>query len=186
MNRFLVSLMTASLLLPSVTLASSIRPGSRVTHADFQEKYRGARCKDETEKFTEKCDIIIDDTGVKGPEGHITTVVQWTTEDQPFNTGGAIVGGVVGTGVGAGVGLMSCMVAGPFCLITAPAIMSTGTTAGGGVGGSSSAKFFTIVGDDDKGNRIIQEFKYRTYKDVKTASKLLLNTTQLAEGETRK
>ena len=181
-----IAVIAALMLVPSTTLASSIRPGSRVTHADYQRSYRGATCKDETEKYKEKCDIVIDETGVKGPVGHITNVVQWTTEDQPFNTGGAIVGGVVGTGVGAGVGLMSCMVAGPFCLITAPAIMSTGTTAGGGVGGSGSAKFFTIVGDDDKGNRLIQEFKYRTYKDVKKASKLLLNTTKLAEGETRK
>ena len=67
-------LMAATMLVPSMTLASSIRPGSRVTHGSLnsQVKSRSPLCKDAEEKFTEKCEITIDDTGVKGPVGHIT------------------------------------------------------------------------------------------------------------------
>ena len=74
---------------------------------------------------------------------------------------------------------------GPLCLFTAPAIMSGGVTAGAGAGGNRSGRFFTILGDDAQGNRLIQEFKYRYGKDVKKTSKLLLKTTKLAEGEVR-
>ena len=42
-----------------------------------------------------------------------------------------------------------------------------------------------IVGDDAKGNRLIQEVYYSTGKGVRAASKLLLKTTGLVEGEVR-
>ena len=48
-----------------------------------------------------------------------------------------------------------------------------------------SKVFFTVIGDSAEGDRIIQEIHYKTGKAVKTASKQLLNTTKLAEGETR-
>ena len=78
------------------------------------------------------------------------------------------------------------MFMGPFCLITAPAVMQTGMGVGGGLGAKGTGKFFTIVGDDAQGNRIIQDFKITTTKGVKEKSELLLRTTGLAEGETRK
>ena len=84
MRKILTALMTASLLLPTTTLASSIRPGS-VTHKTRIQKSRQPSCL--IDKKWEPCDIIIDDTGVKGPEGHITNVVQWTTEEKDFNYG---------------------------------------------------------------------------------------------------
>ena len=63
-------LMAATMLVPSMTLASSVRPGSRVTHQSLNSSSRSKSplCLNAEEKFTEKCDIVIDETGVKGPE----------------------------------------------------------------------------------------------------------------------
>ena len=113
-------------------------------------------------------------------------MVQWTTEEKDFNVAGGIAGGAAGAGVGFAAGLGSCAFMGPFCLITAPAIMNTGMQVGGAAGGKGTGKFFTIVGDDAKGNRLIQEVYYSTGKRARAASKLLLKTTGLAEGELRK
>ena len=74
MRKILTALMTASLLLPTTTLASSIRPGS-VTHKTLNQRSRQPNCLVE-EKWI-PCEVTIDETGVKGPEGHITNVVQW-------------------------------------------------------------------------------------------------------------
>ena len=173
--------MVASMLIPSTVLASSIRPGSMPT----KRVPKSPLCLDEEEKFAEKCDIIIDDTGVEGPEGKITTVVQWTTEEKDFNVAGGIVGGAAGAGVGFAAGLGSCAFLGPFCLITAPAIMNTGMGVGGKEGGKGRGKFFTVIGDDAQGKRLIQEWYDSTAKGVRAASKSLLKTTKLAEGEVR-
>ena len=180
-------LMAATMLVPSMTLASSIRPGSRVTHESLNSGSRSKSplCLDEEERFTEKCEIVIDDTGVIGSEGHITNVVQWKTEEKPFNTGGAIIGGAAGAGVGMAAGLGSCMIVGPLCLFTAPAIMTTGTGAGAGLGGKGTGRYFTVVGDDSEGNRLIQEFHIKSGNDVRKKSKQLLRTTGLAEGEVK-
>ena len=172
------------MLVPTGALASSIRPGSR--HSIKSSPPRSPRCMDEEEKFTEKCEITVDETGVKAQDWHITDVVQWSTEEKPFNVGGAIVGGAAGAGVGFAAGLGSCAIIGPFCLLTAPAIMQTGAGVGAGAGGTARGKFFTVVGDDAKGNRLIQEFWISSDKKVKELSKDLLNTTKLVEGELRK
>ena len=107
-------LMAATMLVPSVTLASSIRPGSRVTHqslnAGSPSRSKSPLCLSEKERFTEKCDIVIDETGVTGPVGHITNVVQWIKEEKEFSYGGAVAGGVAGAGVGMAAGLGSCMI----------------------------------------------------------------------------
>ena len=172
--------MTALMLVPNTALASSIRPGgSPPTY-----KPKAPKCL--VEDVWEKCEVVIDETGVKASEGHITNVVQWTTEEKDFNVAGGIVGGAAGAGVGFAAGLGSCAFLGPFCLITAPAIMNTGMGVGGTVGGKGTGKFFTIVGDDAKGNRLIQEVYYSTGKGARAASKLLLKTTGLVEGEVRK
>jgi len=183
MKKVLTAIMAASMLLPTGALASSIRPGS---HRPIKSSPpRSPRCMDEEEKFTEKCEITVDETGVKAQDWHITDVVQWSTEEKPFNVGGAIVGGAAGAGVGFAAGLGSCAIIGPFCLLTAPAIMQTGAGVGAGAGGSSRGKFFTVVGNDAKGNRLIKEFWIPSGKKVKALSKDLLNTTKLVEGETR-
>ena len=57
--------------------------------------------------------------------------------------------------------------------------------AGGTVGGKGTGKFFTVVGDDAEGNRLIQEFHIKSGKDVRKKSKQLLRTTGLAEGEVK-
>ena len=57
---------------------------------------------------------------------------------------------------------------------------------GGAAGGKGTGKFFTIVGDDINGRRLIGEIYYKTGKTVRKASKDLLRTTGLAEGEVRK
>ena len=173
--------MTLLMLVPSTVLASSIRPGSHGTMKPSVP--RSPRCMDEEEKFTEKCEIIVDETGVKAQDWHITTVVQWSTEEKPFNVGGAIVGGAAGTGAGFAAGLGSCAIIGPFCLLTAPALIQTGAGVGAGAGGSSRGKFFTVVGDDAKGNRLIKEFWIPSGKRVKELSKELLMKTKLVEGE---
>ena len=169
--------MMAAMLVPTGALASSIRPGARPQ----TYKPKGPTCLID-EKW-KPCEVVIDDTGVTHPSGKITNVVQWSTEEKDFNVAGGIVGGAAGAGVGFAAGLGSCAFLGPFCLITAPAIMNTGMGVGGTVGGKGTGKFFTIVGDDAQGQRLIQEIYYSTGKGARAASKLLLNTTKLAEGE---
>ena len=165
MKKLLTAVIAATMLVPTGALASSIRPGSR--HSIKPSAPRSPRCMDEEEKFTEKCEITVDETGVKAQDWHITDVVQWSTEEKPFNVGGAIVGGAAGAGVGFAAGLGSCAIIGPFCLLTAPAIMQTGAGVGAGAGGTARGKFFTVVGDDAKGNRLIQEFWIPSDKIVK-------------------
>ena len=193
MKKLLTSLIAASLFLPITTLASSTRPGSRVTHQSLNSsaRTRGPSClvlEDDGEFVEEKwkkCEVVIDETGVTHPIGKIVNVVQWTTEKKEFNVAGGIVGGAAGATVGFAAGLGTCVFAGPFCLITAPALMNAGGGVGAGAGGKGTGKFFTVVGDDAQGQRLIQEIYYSTGKAVRKASKDLLNTTKLVEGETR-
>ena len=173
--------MTALMLVPTGALASSTRPGSRVTHSSLNSKAKAPKCL--VEEKWQPCEVVIDETGVTLPIGKIVNVVQWTTEEKDFNVAGGIVGGAAGAGVGFAAGLGSCAFLGPFCLIKAPAIMNTGMGVGGTVGGKGTGKFFTIVGDDAQGNRLIQEIYYPTGKAARKASKDLLNTTKLVEGE---
>ena len=175
----LLATMTALMLVPTGALASSIRPGAR------PQTYKPKAPKCLVEEKWQPCEVVIDETGVKASEGHITNVVQWTTEEKDFNIAGGIVGGAAGAGVGFAAGLGSCAFLGPFCLITAPAIMQTGMGVGGTAGGKGTGKYFTIVGDDAEGNRLIQEFYVKSGKDVRKKSKQLLKTTGLAEGEVK-
>ena len=177
MNKILTAVLAATMLMPSTVLASSIRPGS----TPIKARYKGPTCG---EQFKEPCDVEIDETGVKGPEGHIVKVLQWSTKEGDFNEAGGNVVGAAGASVGAAAGMSTCLFMGPFCLIAAPAIMQTGMGAGAGFGGKGGV-FFTVVGDDADGNRIIQKFKYNTRKEVDIASEKLLNTTKLVEGELR-
>ena len=180
--------MAATMLVPSMTLASSVRPGSRVTHQSLNSGSSSRSktlCLNEKEKFAEKCEVTIDETGVQGPVGHITNVVQWTTEEKDFNYGGALVGGAAGASAGFAAGLGSCMVLGPFCLITAPTLMGAGMGGGAELGGKGTGRFFTVVGDDAQGNRLIQEFYITSGKAVRIESKKLLKATGLAEGEVK-
>ena len=193
MKKLLTSLIAASLLLPTTTLASSTRPGSRVTHGSLNSSARtkGPTCLvlvddgEIVEEKWKKCEVVIDETGVTHPIGKIVNVVQWTTEKKEFNVAGGIVGGAAGATVGFAAGLGTCVFAGPFCLITAPALMNAGGGVGAGAGGQGTGKFFTVVGDDINGRRLIQEFYYSSGRTVKKAQKKLLKTTKLAEGEVR-
>ena len=186
MKKVLTAIMAASMLLPTGALASSIRPGSRVTHDSLNSKSRKSISNCLVEEKWKKCEVVIDETGVTHPSGKITNVVQWTTEEKEFNVAGGIVGGAAGATVGFAAGLGSCAFLGPFCLITAPAIMNGGAMVGGAAGGVGTGKFFTIVGDDINGRRLIGEVYFNTGKSVRKASKDLLRTTGLAEGEVRK
>ena len=175
-----LAVLTALMLLPTTVLANSIRPGS-VTHKTLNKRTKDPSCL--VQEKWEKCKVTIDETGVQGAIGHTTNVVQWTTEEKDFNVAGGIVGGAAGAGVGFAAGLGSCMFMGPFCLITAPAIMNTGMGVGGSVGGKTTGRFFTIVGDDINGRRLVNEIHFKTGKAVRKAQKQLLKTTKLAEGE---
>ena len=193
MKKILTAVIAATMLMPSMTLASSIRPGSRITHDSLNSNSRKSisNCLvlvddgEYVEEKWERCEVVIDETGVTHPSGKIIRVVQWTTEEKEFSIGGGIVGGAAGAGVGFAAGLGSCAFLGPFCLITAPAIMNGGMMVGGTAGGKGTGKFFTIVGDDINGRRLIQEVYFKTGKAVRKASKDLLRTTELAEGEVR-
>ncbi len=85
--------MMATLLVPTGALASSIRPGARPQ----TYKPKGPTCF--VEEKWEKCEVVIDETGVTLPIGKITNVVQWTTEEKDFNIARGIVGGAAGAGV---------------------------------------------------------------------------------------
>ena len=193
MKKILTAVIAATMLMPSMTLASSIRPGSRITHDSLNSNSRKSisNCLvlvddgEYVEEKWEKCEVVIDETGVTHPIGKIVNVVQWTTEKKEFNVAGGIVGGAAGATVGFAAGLGSCAFLGPFCLITAPAIMNGGAMVGGAAGGVGTGKFFTIVGDDINGRRLIGEVYFNTGKSVRKASKDLLRTTGLAEGEVR-
>ena len=78
MKRLLTSLIAASMLMPSTVLASSIRPGS-----NYKPKPKAPNCL--VEEKWQPCEVVIDETGVIGSEGHITNVVQWSTEEKDFN-----------------------------------------------------------------------------------------------------
>ena len=173
------------MLVPTGALASSTRPGSRVTHKSLNSNPRtkGPSCL--VEEKWKPCEVTIDETGVTHPIGKIINVVQWTTEEKEFNVAGGIVGGAAGATVGFAAGLGTCVFAGPFCLITAPALMNAGGGVGAGAGGQGTGKFFTVVGDDAQGNRLIQEFYITSGKAVRKESKKLLKTTGLAEGEVK-
>ncbi len=185
MKKLLTAVIAATMLIPTGVLASSIRPGS------IKQKTKQPTCLvlvddgEFVEEKWKKCKVTIDETGVTHPIGKITNVVQWTTDEKDFNVGGALGGAVAGGVAGTAAGLGSCLVFGPLCIITAPAIMSGGVTGGATVGGKPQGKFFTIVGDDIQGTRLIQEFYYSSSKSVKKATRKLLTTTKLAEGETR-
>ena len=193
MKKLLTAIMAASMLLPTGALASSIRPGSRVTHDSLNSNSRKGTSNclvlvDDGEYVEEKwktCEVVIDETGVTHPIGKIVNVVQWTTEKKEFNVAGGIVGGAAGATVGFAAGLGTCVFAGPFCLITAPALMNAGGGVGAGAGGQGTGKFFTVVGDDAQGNRLIQEFYITSGKAVRIESKKLLKATGLAEGEVK-
>ena len=188
MRKLLTSLIAISMLMPSTVLASSIRPGSPSPKTTYKGS-KGPSCLvlvddgEYVEEKWEKCEVVIDETGVTHPSGKIIKVVKWSTSEKDFNVAGGIVGGVAGAGVGFAAGLGSCMFMGPFCLITAPALMNTGGMVGGGVGGKTTGRFFTIVGDDINGRRLINEIHFKTGKTVRKAQKQLLKTTKLAEGE---
>ena len=183
MKKLFASLMIATMLVPTGALASSTRPGSRVTHKSLNSnpRTRGPSCLVE-DKWT-PCEVTIDETGVTHPIGKVTKVVQWKTEEKDFSYGGALVGGAAGASAGFAAGLGSCMFLGPFCLITAPAMMGAGMGGGAELGGKGTGRFFTVVGDDVEGQRLIQEFRYGSGRTVKKAQKKLLNATGLAEGE---
>jgi len=68
-------------------------------------------------------------------------------------------------------------------LITAPALMNTGGGVGAGAGGKGTGKFFTVVGDDAQGQRLIQEWYEKSGKAAAKTSKDLLKASKLAEGE---
>ena len=188
MRKLLTSLIAISMLMPSTVLASSIRPGSPSPKTTYKGS-KGPSCLvlvddgEYVEEKWEKCEVVIDETGVTHPSGKIIKVVKWSTSEKDFNVAGGIVGGVAGAGVGFAAGLGSCMFMGPFCLITAPALMNTGGMVGGGVGGKTTGRFFTIVGDDINGRRLVNEIHFKTGKAVRKAQKQLLKTTKLAEGE---
>ena len=188
MRKLLTSLIAISMLMPSTVLASSIRPGSPSPKTTYKGS-KGPSCLvlvddgEYVEEKWKKCEVVIDETGVTHPSGKIIKVVKWSTSEKDFNVAGGIVGGVAGAGVGFAAGLGSCMFMGPFCLITAPALMNTGGMVGGGVGGKTTGRFFTIVGDDINGRRLINEIHFKTGKTVRKAQKQLLKTTKLAEGE---
>ena len=188
MNKILTALMAATMLLPTATLASSIRPGARVTHKTLQQGAKDPLCLigyHDDKELWEECKVIIDETGVTHPEGIVTKVIQWKTEEKPFNTAGAIIGGAAGAGVGFAAGLGTCMFLGPFCLITAPAVMQSGMMVGGAAGGKGLGRYFTVVGDDEQGERLIQEWYEKSGKAAAKASKDLLKSSKLAEGEIR-
>ena len=96
-----------------------------------------------------------------------------------------MVGGAAGGTAGFAAGLGSCMIVGPLCLITAPTLMGAGMGGGAELGGKGQGRFFTIIGDTAKGDRVIQEYYITSGKAVKQGMKALLMTTKLAEGEVR-
>ena len=121
--------MTALMLVPNTALASSIRPGGRPP----TYKPKSPTCL--VEEKWERCEVTIDKTGVTFPTGKIVNVVQWTTQEKDFNVAGGIVGGAAGATVGFAAGLGTYAFMGPFCLITATALMNTVGGVGAGAGG---------------------------------------------------
>ena len=58
MRKILTAVIAVTMLVPSMTLASSFRPGSVP-----RPRTKTPLCLDAESKFTEKCEIVIDETG---------------------------------------------------------------------------------------------------------------------------
>ena len=179
MKKLIASLMTASLLMPTVALASGPR---RVPPKPVTSVRGDVVCMNEEEEFKERCKVVIDDTGVITPDGHITNVVQWGFSGEKYDIGAGIVGGAAGTAVGMGVGMATCGLLLPVCLFTLPAMTGLGAGVGGMAGGNND-KFFVVIGDDVDGNRLTLEFKSNNTGLQRKIIRKLIKTTGLAAGE---
>ena len=184
MKKLLASLVGVSLMLPTVALAG---PPRRLMHSDLQDRKKVTYkplCLDAEDEFTEECDIVNDETGVQSSQGHVTNVVQWGVDDEKYDVATGIVGGAVGGTVGLGLGMASCYIVLPLCLTTMPLITAGGMGLGSAAGKGGGA-YFTVIGDDKDGNRIVLEFKHTKARAVKKTARSLLKTTGLAQGEVK-
>lgn len=133
------------------------------------------------------CKIVLAGNGITGPQGFIPShrVVQWYTGGgvdhnraaQAVGAGGGAVGGAIVGGIATCWTIILCV----------PGIVGGG--AAGGVGGAQIGKsadfYFTIVGYDQKGKKVIQSFNFVNKKPVQKIMQELPLVTGLAMGELR-
>tara|TARA_B100001093_G_scaffold279302_1_gene266935 strand:- start:257 stop:826 length:570 start_codon:yes stop_codon:yes gene_type:complete len=186
MKKILTALMAASMLMPTVALASGPRRPKPVLVTSYGVN---AWCGPDT--FEEKCKIRIGDEGLTGTGTDITTINQWTYSGQPYNMAEGVAGAVVG---GAAIGMGSiatcAAVAGPAamgCIALFPFMPLLGAGVGSRAGGSGIT-YFKVVGEDADGNEIEQQFKTtigRSGHVLRKLRKKLKKFTGLPAGEIR-
>ena len=188
MKKILTSLMTASMLMPTVALAAP--PIARKPAPPLVKSYGfNAWCGPDT--FEEKCHVRIGEEGLTGTGTDITTVNQWSYSGQPYNMAEGVAGAVVG-GAAVGMGsLTTCAIAaGPAamgCIALFPLMPLLGAGIGSRAGGSGIT-YFKVLGEDANGNEIEQQFKItigRSGHVLRKFKKKLKKFTGLPAGEIR-
>lgn len=133
------------------------------------------------------CKITLDARGVSGPNGFIPSgsIAQWYTGGgEDHNMAASAVGATAGAVGGATVGAIATC----WTIILCPVGLIGGAVAGG-MGGSSAGKsadfYFTIIGYNKKGKKIVQPFNFINKKPVGRLMQEIPALTGLAMGEIR-
>ena len=134
-----------------------------------------------------KCKITLDAKGLSGPNGFVPSgsIAQWYTGGgEEHNAAASAVGATAGATGGAVVGVLATC----WTVILCPIGLIGGAVAGG-MGGSGAGKsadyYFTIIGYNQKGKKIVQGFNFINKKPVGRLMQELPALTGLAMGEMR-
>ena len=163
MRLFLFTVLTCSLLSPTVAIATTY----------------DALCNDND------CQITIDESGFVGPQGFIAKgkITQWYTGGDEYNLALGAAGGAAGGTIGLAAATAACFT-GVFC----PVALAAGVFGGGKVGsklGKGKNYFFTVMGQNDDGSNVAQSFRFLNKKIAKKLQKELINLTSLRMGQVK-
>ena len=131
------------------------------------------------------CQINLSKEGFKGPIAFIPkrNISQWYSVRQDDNLLIGVAGTAGGTYAGAFAGIAACGASGGVLCI--PALL--GGIYGGGRLGSQAGKgknfFFTVIGENSKGNTVVQSFRFINRKTSKKFKKELSEITGLKMGQ---
>ena len=134
-----------------------------------------------------ECKIVIDGKGIAGPVGFIPAhrIAQWYTGGGEEHNQAASVAGATGGALGGAIvgGLATCwtIVLCPFGLI--------GGGVAGGMGGSKAGKsadfYFTVIGYNQNGDKVTQNFNFLNKKPAGRIMQELPAVSGLGMGEMR-
>ena len=134
-----------------------------------------------------ECKIKLDGYGLRGPMGYIPAhrIAQWSTGGGEVNNTPASVAGATGGAVGGALagGIVTC-----WTLVLCPVGLLAGGIAGG-VGGARAGKsadfYFTVIGYNQEGKKIVQNFNFFNKKPAGRMFQELAALSGLGMGELR-